>query len=174
MSYVSAKELMEILPEASFRELVQLEKLRLQLKEKVRIERGEQGEWQIDFSRTAKDGTPLVNEIFIRRANYELSIVELFRIYYAVLDVYIRKVPIKEKNFSYRLGSFNLICLNGQKLMLNGAEVIEFPEEIRPYLISSMRNKTYFRWQDWTITPIATYFRNIKVESIPLYLFLEK
>ncbi|MFN3263272.1 MAG: hypothetical protein ACK42C_00040 [Aquificaceae bacterium] len=168
MSRITAEELHKLLPSPTFSELLALEKLRLRLKEKVHIDREE---WQFAFQRHASDGTVLYNEVFIRRANYNFGIVELYRAYYATLDLFIRSTPLQ--NFQYRLGSFNLIHINGSPIMLNGSEVIEFPKEIIPYFISSIKNKTYFKWQDWTITPVGVYFRKIHVDPIALCLFLE-
>lgn len=162
-------DLQEVLGELDFWHIVRIEKLRLGLREKVHIRRDD---WEVSLSRLTATGERLQNEIFVRRTNYEYGIVELFRIFHCVLDVYIQSQTLKD--FSIRYRSLSFVKLKGKKFMLDGVKVVEFPEKDIPYLISSLRNRTYFPYGDFLITPIKTTYKNITLDPVIFYLFLEK
>lgn len=164
------EDLSEVLGHVDFKHLVKLEKLRLGIREKVVI-RKEDG-WEISLSRKTSSGEVLQNEIFVRKANYEFGIVELFRIYYCVLDIYIQLQTYPD--FSVRYRSLSFVKLSGRKLLLDGTQAIHFPEKHIPYLVSSLRNRTYLPYGNFLFTPIKITYRNITIDRVLFYLFLEK
>ncbi len=172
MSLVAKRSLKEILGYVDFPVLVKLEKLRIQKYEKVSFKR-EEG-YEVSLSRRTENGELLVNEIFIRRSFYAYGVVELFRAYYGELDAYIRSISYQKLAIRWR--GFSFIKTPTGKTMLNGVEVYTFPQEEETLLafISSLRNGTYFKLDHWLITPEKATYKNLLVDRVLLYLFLEK
>lgn len=167
----SANKLRDILGYVDFPTLVKLEKLRIQKYEKVSFNTSEG--YEISLSRKTESGEILVNEIFVRRAFYAYGVVELFRAYYGELDAYIK--TLKYPQLAVRWRGFSFIKTPSGKVMLNGTEIYHFPQEEELLaFISSLRNGTYYKLNHWLITPEKATYKNLLVDKVLLYLFLEK
>lgn len=154
-----------------FEALVRLEKVRTRRYERAFYLR-EDG-YRVDISRKSSGGEILENELFIRVSNYAYGIEGLpFRTFYPCLDVYIR--TRRYPSIVYRYRGFTFVKQGMEKYMLNGLELVKFDKDYVPVLISALRERTYFRWNHFLITPLKTTYKNHIVDTVGLYLFLEK
>lgn len=154
-----------------FEVLVRLEKVRIRRYEKAFYLR-EDG-YRVDISRKTAGGEVLENELFIRVSNYSYGVEGLpFRTFYPCLDVYIR--TRRYGNIVYRYRGFTFVKQGKEKYILNGLEMINLDRDYVPVLISALRERTYFKWNGFLITPLKTTYKNCMVDTVGLYLFLEK
>lgn len=155
----------------SFDTLVRLEKVRTRRYDKAFYKR-EDG-YEVSVSRKTSEGEELENELFIRVSNYAYGIEGIpFRTFYPCLDFYIK--TRRYGDFSFRFRAFRFVKYKGEKYMVNGSEIVKFSEAYIPLLVSALRERTYFKWNDFLITPLKTTYRGILVDTVGLYLFLEK